>query len=67
MLPTSADGAFIFLGLFLAGMNKFNMWQAAKRGETFTAPAHLDCRHCNICNLDFIERDSEPEKESKED
>jgi electron transport complex protein RnfE len=51
MLPTSAAGAFIFLGLFLAGMNRYNQWQAHKQGKTFTPPAHLDCRHCHICDL----------------
>jgi electron transport complex protein RnfE len=51
MLPTSAAGAFIFLGLFLAGMNRYNQWQAHKQGKTFTPPAHLDCRHCRICDF----------------
>lgn len=51
MLPVSAAGAFIFLGIFLAGMNRYNQWQAHRQGKTFTPPAHLDCRHCRICDL----------------
>lgn len=51
MLMTSAPGAFIILGLFLAGMNALNMRKARIKGEAYKAPANLDCRHCNICDL----------------
>ena len=51
MLMTSAPGAFIILGLFLAGMNALNMRKARKEGKTYTPPG-LDCRQCNICDLD---------------
>jgi len=51
MLPTSAAGAFIFLGLFLAGMNRYNQWRSERQGKAFTAPANLDCRHCRLCDL----------------
>lgn len=51
MLMTSAPGAFIILGLFLAGMNWLNMRKAARKGETYKAPATLDCRTCNICDM----------------
>jgi electron transport complex protein RnfE len=50
MLMTSAPGAFIILGLFLAGMNALNMRKARKEGKTYTPPG-LDCRQCNICDL----------------
>jgi electron transport complex protein RnfE len=50
MLMTSAPGAFIILGLFLAGMNALNMRKAKKEGKTYTPPG-LDCRTCNICDI----------------
>ncbi len=50
MLMTSAPGAFIILGLFLAGINVLNMRKAKKAGKTYTPPG-LDCRSCNICDL----------------
>lgn len=50
MLLTSAPGAFIILGLFLAGMNALNMRKAKKEGKAYTPPG-LDCRSCNICNI----------------
>jgi len=51
MLMGFAPGAFIVLGLFLAGMNWLQMRKAAREGRTFTAPAQLDCSHCRICDL----------------
>jgi hypothetical protein len=51
MLPSSSAGAFIILGLFLAGMNYLNIRKAEKEGKTYEPPANFDCRHCNICNL----------------
>ncbi len=48
MLLNQAPGAFIVLGIFLAGMNYLNMRKAAKEGKIFT-PHNLDCRHCSIC------------------
>ncbi|MEN7973540.1 MAG: electron transport complex subunit E [Verrucomicrobiota bacterium] len=50
MLMTSAPGAFIILGLFLAGMNALNMRKAAKEGKTYK-PQSLSCSSCNICDL----------------
>lgn len=50
MLMTSAPGAFIILGLFLAGMNALNMRKAKKRGTSYKN-ASLDCSSCNICDL----------------
>ena len=50
MLMTSAPGAFIILGLFLAGMNALNMRKARKEGKSFAPPATLDCTACNICD-----------------
>ena len=50
MLMTSAPGAFIILGVFLAGMNALNMRKAKREGTTYTPPG-LDCRQCNICDI----------------
>ena len=50
MLMTSAPGAFIILGIFLAGMNGLNMRKAKREGKIYTPPG-LDCRKCNICNI----------------
>lgn len=50
MLMTSAPGAFIILGLFLAGMNALNMRKAAKTGKTYK-PQGLNCSTCNICDI----------------
>jgi electron transport complex protein RnfE len=49
MLPTSAPGAFIILGLFLAGMNAMNIRKARKTGKNYK-PASMDCSTCNICD-----------------
>jgi electron transport complex protein RnfE len=51
MLMTSAPGAFIILGLFLAGMNWMNMRKAKAAGKTYKGPASLDCGTCNICDV----------------
>ena len=50
MLMTSAPGAFIILGLFLAGMNAMNMRKAKAKGKSYKA-ASLDCSSCNICDV----------------
>lgn len=50
MLMTSAPGAFIILGLFLAGMNAMNMRKAKASGKSFKA-ASIDCSSCNICDM----------------
>ncbi len=50
MLMTSAPGAFIILGLFLAGMNAMNMRKARLAGKTYKAES-LNCSTCNICDL----------------
>ncbi|MCF7817822.1 MAG: electron transport complex subunit E [Kiritimatiellales bacterium] len=50
MLMTSAPGAFIILGLFLAGMNAMNMRKARKNGKSYKA-ANLNCSSCNICDI----------------
>ncbi|QBG46538.1 electron transport complex subunit E [Verrucomicrobia bacterium S94] len=51
MLWTSAPGAFIILGLFLAGMNALNIKKAKKEGRGYK-PASMDCSTCNICDME---------------
>ena len=51
MLWTSAPGAFIILGLFLAGMNALNIKKARKEGKGYK-PASMDCSTCNICDVE---------------
>ena len=51
MFTVSSPGAFIILGLFLAGMNYLNMRSAKKKGKIFVVPKHLGCRQCNMCNI----------------
>lgn len=51
LLTKFAPGAFIVLGLFLAGMNWISARQARRRGERFDPPAGLDCAHCRICRI----------------
>ncbi len=46
-----APGAFILLGLVLAGMNLLNMRKARKQGLRYDTPQELDCRHCTICKF----------------
>jgi len=59
LLMKFAPGAFIVLGLFLAGMNLITMRRAAKEGKSYEAPAELDCAHCRLCDLS-------PEAENQE-
>ena len=56
MILKQAPGAFVVLGLFLAGMNYYNMRKARKNGVKFTTPLELDCKHCCICNLKETEK-----------
>lgn len=51
LLMKFAPGAFIVLGLFLAGMNWLNIRQARKQGKTYTVPRELNCSHCRICDI----------------
>ena len=51
LLPTSAPGAFIIVGVILALRNYFKYRAAVKAGKLYVPPSGLDCRHCNICSL----------------
>ncbi|WP_243545945.1 electron transport complex subunit RsxE [Pseudodesulfovibrio tunisiensis] len=44
-----APGAFVCLGLIVAGMNALTNWQRRNKGlEAITGPAH-DCANCGMC------------------
>lgn len=51
MLPSQSPGAFMVLGLFLAGMNWINIRKSEKSGNAYLPPKDFDCKHCNICDL----------------
>ncbi|CCH50291.1 electron transport complex subunit RsxE [Pseudodesulfovibrio piezophilus] len=46
-----APGAFICLGMILAGMNAINRYQSRKKGEKVTIPQNSSCASCGACNL----------------
>ena len=59
LLMRFAPGAFIVLGLFLAGMNWLGRRSAARAGRQYEPPPELNCAHCRICILDTgSDRDS---------
>ena len=51
LLPSSAPGAFIIVGVLLAGMNYLNLRRAVKQGKVYVPPQGMDCRHCHICDF----------------
>lgn len=51
LLMKFAPGAFIVLGLFLAGMNRIKMRRAAREGRVYEPPADLNCASCRICRI----------------
>jgi electron transport complex protein RnfE len=44
-------GAFLSMGLLLAGMNKLEEKRAIRAGEAYTPPREMDCGNCVLCNL----------------
>ncbi|OIQ51495.1 Electron transport complex protein RnfE [Pseudodesulfovibrio hydrargyri] len=46
-----APGAFVCLGVILAGMNAFNRYLSRKKGEPLTEPQNAACASCAGCNL----------------
>jgi electron transport complex protein RnfE len=42
-------GGFITLGLLIAVINRFEEWNARRRGLIAPSPINLDCRHCTMC------------------
>ena len=55
-------GAFIGLGLLLAGMNRLEERRAIRAGEAWTPPREMDCGNCVLCRLDenLREQDERP-------
>lgn len=51
LLMKFAPGAFIVLGLFLAGMNWITRRQARRQGRAYTAPREMNCAHCRLCRI----------------
>ncbi len=45
-------GAFLTLGILLAGMNKLEKRRAIRAGEEYAPPREMDCGSCVLCNLD---------------
>lgn len=45
-------GAFLSMGLLLAGMNKLEERRAIKAGEAYQPPREMDCGSCVLCKLD---------------
>jgi electron transport complex protein RnfE len=46
-----APGAFVCLGLILAGMNALNRYLSRRKGEPLTEPQNTACASCAGCNL----------------
>lgn len=49
-IMVKAPGAFICLGLILAGMNVINIWQARRKGAQVQALSQ-GCGACRACGL----------------
>ena len=49
-IMVKAPGAFICLGLILAGMNLINFWQARRKGRE-PRPLTEGCGACQACNM----------------
>ncbi|EGJ51581.1 electron transport complex subunit RsxE [Desulfocurvibacter africanus] len=45
-----APGAFVGLGMILAGMNAFNRYRSRKKGETEPVAQNSTCASCGACN-----------------
>ncbi len=57
LLSTAAPGAFIIVGILLAGMNYFNFRRKLAKGEIYIPPEGLDCRHCRLCDRPLAEEE----------
>jgi hypothetical protein len=44
-------GAFLSLGLLLAGMNRLEERRAIRAGETYEPPREMDCGSCVLCDM----------------
>lgn len=51
LLPVSAPGAFIIVGVLLAVKSYFKRRAAVKAGKLYVPPKGLDCHLCQVCSL----------------
>ena len=42
-------GGFLVFGLILAAFNRYEEWNARRKGDLPPMPVNLDCRHCTMC------------------
>jgi len=56
LLAILPPGAFIFLGLFLAGMNKIEAMRARKQGRHAPAPVEADASRCCMTDMSTLEK-----------
>jgi electron transport complex protein RnfE len=42
-------GGFVVFGLILAAFNRYEEWNARRKGDLPPMPVNLDCRHCTMC------------------
>ncbi len=52
LLPASAPGAFIIVGVLLGLKGYFNRRAAIKAGRLYVPPSGLECSRCRICTID---------------
>jgi len=45
-------GAFLAMGMLLAGMNRLEERRAIRAGEVYSPPREMDCGSCVLCKLD---------------
>ena len=59
LIMTFPPGAFIVLGLFVAGMNWITARRAEKEGGTYAAPPHMNCAQCRLCTFETGENEKQ--------
>ena len=52
--PGPLAGAFLTLGVLLAGMNRLEERRAIRAGERYAPPREMDCGSCVLCHLDDV-------------
>ncbi len=63
LLAILPPGAFIFLGLFVGGMNKIEEWRAAAAGKTPPSPVEADASRCVMADVSVLKKKIEAEDE----
>lgn len=49
-------GAFIFLGLFVAGMNKIEEWRSVAAGKAAPSPVEADASRCVMADVEALKK-----------